>query len=344
MILKIKDNRLWFPDGNIVLCGKPSADSKNPKDEYPVDNVVQVHFCVHKSVLARHSQVFRDMLDLSSSEAVTSGESYEGLPLVDLEDSASDLNALLSFLYEPCSLSMKRYDPDTPLRVEPILRMASKYQFDGVRNAIVERIKEDWPANYREWEQFEAHIDALSRPLDVGVPVLDLLIPEPASAICLARRYDIHQILPAAFLALSSMRIAHDYDKHRAMGDDGVNPPTTADVDYILPTDRTARWSLLDGRDMRILCRVREYLHVDLWTSFAQNSCSAQCEANHRSAVLSLQKMTVDFGDIYRVLESKVAKPNLCINCKSKFANELANIRTMIWPALVLLVNYSKLT
>ena len=101
MILKIKDNRLWFSDGNIVLCGKPYADSNNTKAEYPVDNVVQVHFCVHRSVLALHSQVFRDMLDLSSSEAVNTGESFEGIPLVELEDSASDLNALLLFLYDP---------------------------------------------------------------------------------------------------------------------------------------------------------------------------------------------------------------------------------------------------
>lgn len=60
-----------------------------------------MHFCVHKSMLARQSQVFRDMLDLGSAEAIKIGESYEGLPLVVLEDSTSDLTELLQFLYNP---------------------------------------------------------------------------------------------------------------------------------------------------------------------------------------------------------------------------------------------------
>lgn len=216
--------------------------------------------------------------------------------------------------------------------------MAVKYQFDGVRFGIVEHIREDWPSDMRQWEQFEVHIHALSKPLDVGLPVLDLLIPEPAAAICLARRYDIPEILPAAFLALSSMRIAQDFDKHRTMGDDGMAQSMTPDADHIVPLDRTARWSLLDAREMRVLCRVREYLQVDFWTGITKNHCSPACEGNQRDALNSLQKLTVESGDIIPALDSKAAKPALCPTCKQKFAHQLADARQRIWPALTLLV------
>lgn len=46
---------LWFADGNIILSASTTGD-------LPASAVL---FRVHKSILARHSQIFEDMLGIS---------------------------------------------------------------------------------------------------------------------------------------------------------------------------------------------------------------------------------------------------------------------------------------
>jgi len=113
MAIQVKHASLWIPDGNIVLCGKPSPNCDDMNNEYPADVVIQVLFCVHKSTLARQSQVFKDMLELPSEHFSTS-DSFEGLPLVILEDSASDLDRLLNLLYDPWFV-IQQFDTQHPL-------------------------------------------------------------------------------------------------------------------------------------------------------------------------------------------------------------------------------------
>lgn len=55
---------------------------------------------VHKSVLAKHSCTFEDMLSLSD-DAEPTGETYEGLPLVAMPDDHQKLRVLLEFMYDP---------------------------------------------------------------------------------------------------------------------------------------------------------------------------------------------------------------------------------------------------
>lgn len=69
----------WFDDGSVILLA---------------DNVA---FKVHRGVLARHSDVFRDMLSIPQppDEAV-----FEGCCIVELYDSPADLWYLLKALYD----------------------------------------------------------------------------------------------------------------------------------------------------------------------------------------------------------------------------------------------------
>ncbi len=102
MTALVKHPRLWYPDGNIILRSKASPNYEVMNEEHPRDVAIQVNFCVHKSMLARQSQVFRDMLDLGTDgSASIGGELYEGLPLVALEESAKDLEDILQALYDP---------------------------------------------------------------------------------------------------------------------------------------------------------------------------------------------------------------------------------------------------
>ena len=80
---------LWLEDGNVVL----SAQST-------IDKTRTLLFRVHRSVLARQSQVFSYMFDLPASG---SQRLYDGLgvPRIDLHDSAEDLEETLKVLYNP---------------------------------------------------------------------------------------------------------------------------------------------------------------------------------------------------------------------------------------------------
>lgn len=75
-------NDLYFPDGNLVLITDRKA------------------FRVHSGILARHSEVFRDMLTVAGS--AESEERYDGTPVVHMIDAAEDLELLLKMLYDGC--------------------------------------------------------------------------------------------------------------------------------------------------------------------------------------------------------------------------------------------------
>ena len=71
---------LWFDDGNVVLVA--------------MDNT---GFRLHRSILARHSVIFRDMFGIPQPICA---EAFDGCPVVRLQDSSEDLGYLLSALYD----------------------------------------------------------------------------------------------------------------------------------------------------------------------------------------------------------------------------------------------------
>ncbi|KAL1726927.1 hypothetical protein EV714DRAFT_286886 [Schizophyllum commune] len=88
----VQRSDIWFDDGNVVLQAE------------------NVQFRVHRSLLARHSPVFKDVFGVpqpkSSSEALV-----EGCPVVHLTDKASDVHFMLTRLF-----NLKRFPPIVRLR------------------------------------------------------------------------------------------------------------------------------------------------------------------------------------------------------------------------------------
>jgi len=84
---------LWFKDGNVVL----SADFQNERKPSTI-----ALFRVHKSQLSLYSKVFDDMFNPSDGPGLEeSSESYEGVPLVHLQDPAMDVLSMLNSIYSP---------------------------------------------------------------------------------------------------------------------------------------------------------------------------------------------------------------------------------------------------
>lgn len=151
----------------------------------------------------------------------------------------------LSLRYEPlCRLPLKRLDPDTPLVVRGILKLAAKYQVDSIRARIIQHLEEDWPTSALAWLRF-SHDERLYNAdcaryvtLEDGKFPEDKF-PEPAAAVRLARDFDIPSILPAAYLRLLYADATLDWDDIRCRKDMSHGRNT-----------RSARWRLLDHTDM----------------------------------------------------------------------------------------------
>jgi hypothetical protein len=79
---------LWFDDGNIIIRTVLS------------DKVYTV-YKVHKSILASHSNVFHDLFDGPQTAFDIVSERYEGLSVIELKDSPSEVNDFLKALYFP---------------------------------------------------------------------------------------------------------------------------------------------------------------------------------------------------------------------------------------------------
>ncbi len=75
------DEYLWFEDGSVVL------------------ETESIFFKVYSGILAQSSSVFKDMFSFPQPEAGDSGaETYDGCPLVRMQDSAHDLRHFLRAL------------------------------------------------------------------------------------------------------------------------------------------------------------------------------------------------------------------------------------------------------
>ena len=109
---------LWFADGNILLSAVsiPGTERGRWKTVKTTERrevkTVKMFFRVHKSILSRHSDVFRDMFDSPAVrgdvlDAKDVGKlngddkDFASLPHVVLHDSAEEVSAFLKTIYEP---------------------------------------------------------------------------------------------------------------------------------------------------------------------------------------------------------------------------------------------------
>ncbi|KIP07405.1 hypothetical protein PHLGIDRAFT_423278 [Phlebiopsis gigantea 11061_1 CR5-6] len=241
---------LYFPDGNIVLRSAENVQG------------VATLFRVHKGVLALNSAVFAGMFSLPAA-APDVQEVYDGVPLVTLTDSAADLEALLRALYDPGALSLPRLNPNNPLKLTPVISLANKYQMDATRKRVVEILQDSWPSTFNDWLRYRSEMSIMrevsSRSPDhlVNGQVLDDSTPEPASAIRIAEDFDVPSILPYAYYRLAVIPVGHDWDKYRA--DEALRIRLENGA-------RTARWRLLQPRELMIIMSTKERLICELRT------------------------------------------------------------------------------
>ncbi|KAJ7588133.1 hypothetical protein C8J56DRAFT_1164754 [Mycena floridula] len=185
---------LWFPDGSVVCRA---------------ENVL---FRVHMSQLARHSVCFRDMFALASSSHTVTGlqvptecdvdsvdqDILDNCPVIFLQDKAEDLANLFTALYDgPC---FGNNNQDDFRVVSGVLRLATKYIIDSLRDKAIAHLSIAWPSTLKGWEARED----IGRTYEMTTETSSgHFYPSPIEVITLAQEVDVPILLPAAFYDLS---------------------------------------------------------------------------------------------------------------------------------------------
>ncbi|CCM04494.1 uncharacterized protein FIBRA_06674 [Fibroporia radiculosa] len=193
---------LYFDDGNIILsCGSTL-------------------FRVHRSILSKHSSVFRTMLD---PEVDVKREYMRGFVHVALDDTKDDIEALLNVIYNGLRIDFPELTVENFTVLSGIFRMSSKYKIDRPRTDIIDRIQQEWPclleqhdAKYeafrKRYEQTSSHISQGGQLVPnphydfaVAAAAGEDIVVHPASVIALLREGGCNtpSILAPLFYALS---------------------------------------------------------------------------------------------------------------------------------------------
>ncbi|KAL1700921.1 hypothetical protein EV121DRAFT_294741 [Schizophyllum commune] len=114
---------IWLDDGSIVL----QADN--------------TQFRFYKGLLARHSQIFADMIAVVHPQ--NDEHTVEGCTVVTLSDSAQDVRFMLLWLLDPRSYTSK----PTVSNILSALRMGHKYMVVPLWDDSVERLRAEFPTS-----------------------------------------------------------------------------------------------------------------------------------------------------------------------------------------------------
>ncbi|KZV82061.1 hypothetical protein EXIGLDRAFT_779009, partial [Exidia glandulosa HHB12029] len=195
-----RHNKLWFEDGNVIICGKATVADDPP-----------LGFRVHKSLLASQSFAWLDALTPSEHSDSRVIAAHRGVPVIHLDDDVASLEHLLTLLYSQTYLPSTRLAPwtETCDHIAGILRIATKYEMPLLCTEIVRILERDWPTTLDEWDDNERILqrrisqksrDPTKKRFDKAQ--LDDIGPEPARIIALALECNVRSILPAAFYHL----------------------------------------------------------------------------------------------------------------------------------------------
>ncbi|KAH6915867.1 hypothetical protein BKA70DRAFT_472051 [Coprinopsis sp. MPI-PUGE-AT-0042] len=186
-----RHSTLWLGDGSVICRAEDTL------------------FCVHMSVLARHSAFFQDLFSIPQPglgggdslvlEGVGMRSCAQQIPVLTLFDKADDVANLINALYNIGTKFGSNNDADFRT-VAGILRLATKYIIDELREMALAHLRLAWPSTLKAWDLREDQ--ARTQEIDVGIPAINFY-PHPFEVITLAREVNAPELLPAAFYDLS---------------------------------------------------------------------------------------------------------------------------------------------
>ncbi|EJC97882.1 uncharacterized protein FOMMEDRAFT_143417 [Fomitiporia mediterranea MF3/22] len=169
----------WFDDGNLIL----QADGN-------------VCFKIHRGVLARQSEIFKDMLALPQPSPLTSND-VEKVETVRMYDLPVELSNLLMAIYD--GVTFYNRDVEDFFFLASILRLSTKYFIAHLRKQAIEALAQTW--SY----MLDGHDAMVDRALQAPVGPGEFTYPyvHPVHVLNLARETNVCIVIPSAIYFLS---------------------------------------------------------------------------------------------------------------------------------------------
>ncbi|KLO07725.1 hypothetical protein SCHPADRAFT_945017 [Schizopora paradoxa] len=295
-----KRETLWFEDGNIVLAS-------------------DVHlYCVHRGVLARNSTVFKDMLELpnvgdasnNEMETAVREDSWEGKPLVRMVgDGDEDVYHLLMTLYDIEFYSSHR--PTTLPIILSLIRMSTKYNFSGIRNAVTTHLEHVYPNDLCVME--DRNFSLLFEDFNAVPDDFDLQL------LVAALKYDMKSVLPMLYLECSTTSL-----------------DTILKASERLEIEKQHIERILHGRE-----RMIEYSYQYGIKRFApKRQCSSSICSSARLELLHKYVVKLPHNPIQALLRNDdVAildelRESICKACSKAISATLDDFRLEIWDSI----------
>ncbi|KAI0806637.1 hypothetical protein C8Q74DRAFT_1189914 [Fomes fomentarius] len=169
-----KDDEVWLEDGNVILIAE------------------RVAFKVYQGLLARRSEVFRDMFTLPGGPAET--EKIDGVPVVSVSDSVVNLRHLLLVLCCGKNYFTQR-DSDVEFSVvAALVRLGHKYAVQDLLDDALSSLRQLYPSSFLKYT-LQQNWGSHASPRDA------------ITAIHLARLTNTPFILPVAFLVCTTLGV-----------------------------------------------------------------------------------------------------------------------------------------
>lgn len=217
--------------------------------------------------------------------------------------------------------------------------MATKYQIESLCTRIVQHVQADWPTTLQEWDRFEAETNLiLKEHQDKDDRLINGLhfherIPEPCSAIRLAREFNIPQILPAAFYTLAQIEPSEDMD----------DPAVMSSFITFRGVSRLARWSQLSAKDYRSLLRglydlrlemsLLQRLQLHKSGCESKEDCEVLWNTNMNNVTYAARNMSVDVLQAWKIACHE-SDGDFCAPCLAACRRYVREKRESWWASL----------
>ncbi|KIP08898.1 hypothetical protein PHLGIDRAFT_358678 [Phlebiopsis gigantea 11061_1 CR5-6] len=302
---------LFFEDGDIRLSANTADGSR------------QV-YKLHRFVLCRASQVFKDMFVVSGTERREE---------VEMPDRAEDISPLFEAMYSPTYIyALLNTASKIGHSLQPLsalVRISRKYAMEDVAQAVMSHVKAQWPNTLMDWDirqGVQSVIRASVASGDIGH--FRAIFPDPAASIVFAQEFDLPEILPVAFYQLSSINV--DCQE--------------TDLFY-----RDLQWRVLDADTLLRLMKGRERIRRYCWDKLFWNCFDLsgrthspgcyEARTSLRKEMVSEPSFVTGQIDCLQLFQNTISTArntwNLCLYCKgSGLLAYIKETRAELWDRL----------
>ncbi|CAK5284137.1 unnamed protein product [Mycena citricolor] len=308
----------WMEDGNVCLV---TADSDKP-----------TAFKVHRSVMARHSEIFESMFMVPQppSEVV---ETAEGCQVVRMWDPPQELASLIEAIYDGLKFANRK--PADFFHLAGILRLSTKYEIAKFRQQAITFLSQTWSHTLQGHDNL---VDAAIRS-----PVLDgLTYPwiHPLHVLNLAQETDVRIVVPSAvyFLSLYQLEglLRGDHPKlkleHPSKPSSELSP--TVLVQYTLMHQKRLDIILHFVRDF---CNTRNPWPTCGTMSICTRGFTRLASRLGRSWIPRTGPIHYMSQAISEITEEP--KSSLCEPCRQSFIADVKRLRDKTWNELPAVLN-----